>query len=363
MRVAVISFFVLCFYFGSNATQNTGDSSKEKTTQKVKGDFPAGGNHQRNGESTSCRQTGNSSQYTKNTMPTMQELLYPVNLIRFDFFAANCPEDMRIFVYAIKDLHVKSKKPFSDEELSFGDFGKKQEAYRSLLKQELIQKLEPEEEIEYFFTKDELLKLLQERGLSKQGRKHVLAERLAANGFKIDRRKYRKHLFWLTEKGKMAIQTYYSDRREAINDAIIALKDLNYRAAIAAYRRFDDKWGFIHTSGKSHTIFAHYDISADYFLFFECYAMSELNNTPHFRSLLRACLLAGLMRGTLDEYELVGDFANVCDEKLSCPGLLTMFDYPWEILDVMRKQMENDPDRGLGYYINHLQYLSRKNRL
>lgn len=363
MRVAVIGFFVLCFYFGNNVTKNTGDSSQEKTTQKGKGNFPTGADQQRDGGSTPCEQAGNGSQYTKNAMPTMQELLYPVNLIPFDSFVANHPEDIRIFVYVIKNLYVESKKPFSDEELSFGDFGKRQDAYRALLKHELIRKLETKEEIEYFFTKDELLKLAQERGLSKQGRKHTLAERLAEDGFKIDRRKYRKHLFWLTEKGKMAIQNYYSDRCEAINCAIIALKGLNYRAAIAAYRRFDDKWGFIHTSGKSHTIFAYYDISIERFFFFECYTMSELNNTPQFRNSLRACLLAGLMRGCQNEYDLVDNFVNVCDEKLNCPGLLTMFDYPWEILDVMRKQMENDPNGGLGYYIKHLQYLSRKNKL
>jgi len=33
-----------------------------------------------------------------------------------------------------------------------------------------------------------------------------------------------------------------------------------YSGAISAYRSFDDKWGFVHTSGKEHTIFANCDI-------------------------------------------------------------------------------------------------------
>ena len=115
---------------------------------------------------------------------------------------------------------------------------------------------------------------------------------------------------------------------------------LNYGAAIEAYRNFDKKWGFDHTSGKTHTIFAYYDISYSMFRFLENHPMSELRNTDNFKKALRACLLAGLMRGTQSSYELAADFKMICDEQINCPSPLKLFDYDRMVIREMQRQIE-----------------------
>ena len=350
MRIIVVGFFVVCFFIGRNAAQKIDDAesaSAEGSDQKK----TAAGMH---GDSQSA------SSHAKTKMPTMQELIYPAELPSFEMLAANGHEDLRALVYTIKDLYINAKRPFSDGELSFADFGKKKEAYRLLQKNGLIQQLDAAEEIEKVFTKNELLKLSQERKLSLKGKKHTLAERLVKDGFKIDRRKYRNHLFWLTEKGKNAIQSYKDERQCAITNAIISLKKLNYREAIVAYRKFDRKWGFAHTSGKKHTIFACADIPYRYFSYLEGFPMCELQNTPNFRNTLRACLLAGLMRGCQDRTELRANFEIICDERMNCYDLLSLFDYPEEVLEVMQEQIDINPRVALEYYISHVLYLTRK---
>ena len=297
---------------------------------------------------------------TEFIMPSMKELLYPGEIPTFEALKEDKHKDLRAVVYTFLSLDTERKKPFSEEELMYIDFGKKKEAYEILLKAGLVQQLELREEIELCLTKEQLVELAKEKHLSPRGKKDVIAERLVINGFKLDRRKYRKHLFRFTEEGIEKQTEYHLDKQNAVAHAIDALKRRNYKEAVGAYRAFDDKWGFVHTSGKKHTIFAYYEIPFEHFNFVENYSMHELNNSEEFKETLRACLFAGLMRGCQERWELRWDFEKVCGEKINCPRLLELFDYEEDVLQAMQRQVNHDTGMALEYYISHVLYLSRK---
>lgn len=292
--------------------------------------------------------------------PCELDLLYPEKLVSFEEIAKEDHRDLRALIYTMRGLNISSTRPFSMEELHSYDFGSGKVVYNLLEKKGLIEKLSPAEEIAALLAKEEMKAILIERGVSDKGKKQRLAEKLIDSGYKIDRRKYKKRLFTLTDKGKKEIEQHLTDMRYAISVAVRALKQENYTRAVLAYRDFDSKWGFTHSSGKAHTIFAHYDIPKSRFDFFERYPMRELNNTEDFKSTLRACLLAGLMRGCQDGFELQREVEAFSQENINCPSLLYMFDYEEEVISVMRRQIENDAGNALRYYISHLEYLSRQ---
>lgn len=294
-----------------------------------------------------------------NRILNMEELLYPDELVTFQKLDDDGHKDVRGLAYAILRFNTEQERPFSDDEISYLDFGKKSTAYSILKKNNLIRPLEQVEEIETLFTRDELVEQAQKMGLATTGKKQKIAERLVSNGYKIDRRKHKGRLFHLTEHGTEVITEYRTDEKSAIAHAIMALKRLDYKSAIVSYRNFDEKWGFVHTSGKKHTIFAHYDIPYSRFQVIENCGMWELNNTGEFKLTLRACILAGFMRGVQDYGTLAYDFTNVCAEKINCPSLLSLFDYDPIVLQNMQRQIECSEYNALGYYISHLLYLSR----
>lgn len=294
-----------------------------------------------------------------NRILNMTELLYPDELVAFQKLNGDGHKDIRGLVYTILRFNTEQERPFSDDEISYLDFGKKSTAYSILKKNNLICPLEQVEEIEALFTRDELVEQAQKMGLPTTGKKQAIAERLVNNGYRIDRRKHRKKLFHLTKHGIEVITEYRTDEQSAIAHAITALKNLDYKLAVASYRNFDRKWGFVHTSGKKHTIFAHYDIPYSRFRVIETCGMWELNNTSEFKLTLRACVLAGFMRGVQDYGRLAYDFTGVCSEKINCPSLLSLFDYDSEVLQNMQRQIEYSDYSALGYYISHLLYLSR----
>lgn len=261
------------------------------------------------------------------TAPSMKELLYPAEVPTFAELAEGKHKDPRALIYTIANLDPERKRPFAEDDISYLDFGRKSSAYSALKKAGLIEPLTPSEEIEKALTKDELLALVRERGLPDTGKKRALADRLAGSGYKLNRRKTGGHLFRLTETGAGIVTVRRNDKRAAINRAIAALKERNYHGAVEAYRKYDSKWGFAHTSGKVHTIFAYYDIPRGRFQCIENCAMQELHNTEDFKETLRACLLAGFMRGCQDRWELTDDFKAVCKEEINCPRLLSLFDY------------------------------------
>ena len=253
------------------------------------------------------------------TAPSMKELLYPAEVPTFAELAEGKHKDPRALIYTIANLDPERKRPFAEDDISY-----------------------------------------LERGLPDTGKKRALADRLAGSGYKLNRRKTGGHLFRLTETGAGIVTVRRNDKRAAINRAIAALKERNYHGAVEAYRKYDSKWGFAHTSGKVHTIFAYYDIPRGRFQCIENCAMQELHNTEDFKETLRACLLAGFMRGCQDRWELTDDFKAVCKEEINCPRLLSLFDYEPAVLQNMRQQIEFSSDNALEYYISHLLYMSKQ---
>ena len=85
------------------------------------------------------------------------------------------------------------------------------------------------------------------------------------------------------------------------------------------------------------------------------------------KTTLRACLIAGLMRGEQERTELAFRFKEVCQEQIVCPGivdLFTMDNFDGSTAAAMREAMEQnvaaDSDFTLEYYISHVLYLSRR---
>lgn len=294
------------------------------------------------------------------TMPGMKDLLYPAEVPTFAALADGKHKDPRALIYTVAHLDLERKRPFTEDAISYLDFGKRSSAYSALKKAGLIQPLTQSEEIEKSLTKDKLRELARDKGLPDHGSKRALADRLADSGYKLNRQKTGGHLFRLTETGVGIVTACRDDKRTAISCAVAALKERNYNGAVEAYRKYDGKWGFSHVSGKVHTIFAYYDIPRSRFECIEKCAMQELHNTGEFKETLRACLLAGLMRGCQDQWELTGDFKAICKEEINCPRLLSLFDYESVVLQNMRQQIEFNSDNALEYYISHLLYLCRQ---
>lgn len=168
----------------------------------------------------------------------------------------------------------------------------------------------------------------------------------------------------LTESGVGKIEESRAAEKRAFLLAVSALKEGDYSGAISAYRSFDSKWGFVHTSGKSHTIFAHYDVSFSQFDFIAGYPMRELQNSDDFKATLRACLIAGLMGKGCPHY--------VCEafqEPIRCPHIVDFykrghFDDGVDpaVIDAMQENVESNNSYVLQYYISRVMYLSRQAR-
>lgn len=299
-------------------------------------------------------------------LPSAEKLLYPERLPRFEEIERAGHEDVRAAVYTMLRLDAERRTPFRNGDLNAGDFGGGAKARKVLLEKGLIRKLEKAEAMEEVFTKEELKEFAKKAGVRTTGTKKELAERLKEKGADTGR-KGMSTLFRITEKGKAAVEEYKRDHRKAVDDAIEALKGKDYEGAINAYREFDRKWGFEHSSGKRHTIFAHYDIPIERFRFLAWYGMGETRNTENFKNTLRSCMTAGLMRGCQEKEEIAEDFTRMCEEKINC-NVVRLYRFGFfedeedkeEILRRMQKNIEEDDRCALEYYISRAMYLSRK---
>ena len=320
-------------------------------------------------DSCSYTQQEKSPPRSTRNVPHTKDLMYPATLPSFGEIADGGHSDPRAAIYAMLWLDPERKRPFPDAELNALDFGGEKIAYRVLLEKNLIRELGRDKMLASIFSKDELKGFLRDRGLPISGSKQVLSERLLNSGFRLDERKCRHKLFELTEIGGRLIKQYRSDERLAIRLATSALKDWDYSGAVSAYRDFDSRWGFVHTSGKNHTIFAHYDVPFRRLEFMANYPMFELNNSDDFKNALRACLFAGLMRGCQDRMELAQAFEDVCPKQIQCPRIVDYFEYGHfddedidrdSILAAMRENVSDNNRYVLEYYISRVMHLSRK---
>lgn len=296
-------------------------------------------------------------------IPRTKDLLYPGELPEFEEIEAEGHADTRALVYAVRHIDPARRRPLTDAEFDAGDFDNRTKTIRALRKRGLVSELPREKELEARYEKAELKRLLREKGLPVGGNKPELAARLAGAGFLGDRGKRRGRLYELTGEGAREIVRRWRDHQEAEKRAAMALKGGSYERAIGAYRDFDNRWGFIHRSGKAHTIFAHYDIPREQFTAMEQYSMDDLLNTEDFKRTLRACMIAGMMRGCREKEELAGCFADLCEEPIRCPDLMEYYEdgdfgdgKNEAILARMEENIARDSRAALEYYIAHIMH-------
>lgn len=72
---------------------------------------------------------------TEFIMPSMKELLYPGEIPTFEALKEDKHKDLRAVVYTFLSLDTERKKPFSEEELMYIDFGKKKKLMKFYLRQ------------------------------------------------------------------------------------------------------------------------------------------------------------------------------------------------------------------------------------
>lgn len=298
------------------------------------------------------------------SIPHTADLLYPAVLPAFAEIAAGEHNDPRAVFYTIRFMDPQHSRPFTPDTLDASDFGSKAEARRALVRRGFVQNADAGRTLSVFYSKDTLKDLLRKRGLPVGGTKEQQAARLLADGFRISPS---RRLLELTASGSALIASHGADLTKAIRRATLALKEQDYPGSVAAYRDHDSRWGYVHPSGKAHTIFASYDVPFRRLDFLAGYPMRELYNSEDFRRTLRACLIAGLMRGEQERTELAFRFKEVCQEQIVCPGVLDLFtmdDFDRSTSAAMRAAMEQnvsaDSDFTLEYYISHVLYLSRR---
>lgn len=298
------------------------------------------------------------------SIPHTADLLYPAVLPAFAEIAAGEHNDPRAVFYTIRFMDPQHSRPFTPDTLDASDFGSKAEARRALVRRGFVQNADAGRTLSVFYSKDTLKDLLRKRSLPVGGTKEQQAARLLADGFRISPS---RRLLELTASGSALIASHGADLTKAIRRATLALKEQDYPGAVAAYRDHDSRWGYVHPSGKAHTIFASYDVPFRRLDFLAGYPMRELYNSEDFRRTLRACLIAGLMRGEQERTELAFRFKEVCQEQIVCPGVLDLFtmdDFDRSTSAAMRAAMEQnvsaDSDFTLEYYISHVLYLSRR---
>lgn len=298
------------------------------------------------------------------SIPHTADLLYPAVLPAFAEIAAGEHNDPRAVFYTIRFMDPQHSRLFTPDTLDASDFGSKAEARRALVRCGFVQNADAGRTLSVLYSKDALKDLLRKRGLPVSGTKEQQAARLLADGFRISPS---RRLLELTASGSALIAAHSADLTEAIRRATLALKEQDYPGAVAAYRDHDSRWGYVHPSGKAHTIFASYDVPFRRLDFLAGYSMRELYNSEDFRRTLRACLIAGLMRGEQERTELAFRFKEVCQEQIVCPGVLDLFtmdDFDRSTSAAMRAAMEQnvsaDSDFTLEYYISHVLYLSRR---
>lgn len=292
-----------------------------------------------------------ATSYSKN-------LHYQAKLPSFTVLAEGKHEDVRALAYAMRSISPQKKWPITKGDFDTGDFNSEKEGRQALQKRGLIKPMAEEKALTFLYEKAELKDMLQSNGLPASGKKADLAERLLEAGIPV---KTKRGLYELTAKGIEVITEYEADYRKTVQHAVAAMMSMNYREAASIYREYDNRWGYLHKSGKAHTIFAHYEIPYSRFRFIENYPMNELNNTAAFKRTLRACVLAGFLRGVENQWELVNDFKGMCEEKIACPNLISLFaGYSEYVLREMKAQSEFSADNALEYYISNLLYLSRQ---
>lgn len=305
----------------------------------------------------------------KDAVPDIN-ITFPAELPKCQNIIQDGHSDPRMLALVLKTLgSTFTVLNISDYEAE--DFGNAQNVLYALKKKEFITEKSNETEILMkLYTVDELKTFLQSHNLKVSGNKESLAKRLLENvPFSTFKRKYKHTIYEITDSGLSLVQEEETDRNNAIINAMSALKNLDYQKAVNSYNTYDNKWGFVHASGKKRTIFANYSVQRERFEFIASYPMAELRNTDTFKSDLRACILAGLMRGNKDGFHLAERFRLINHDPINCPEILNMYRRNPDddmnkadlerIISAMQQRIKEDPERTLEYYISKLLYMSK----
>ncbi len=304
------------------------------------------------------------------TIPDIN-LTFPSHLPDYKEIVSNEHKDTRMLTLFIKSMFHRTGNSFTDKDIyeyHSNDFESAAIILDILEERGLIKEKSPKDIMQNLYTANELKTLCQRKNLNVSGNKAELIERLLNNGYKVDRRKYRHKLYEITNSGQEFINEEEKDRNFAIVNAMTAIKRQNYQEAVNYYNNYDNKWGFVHASGKKRTIFANYDIPHARFEYIANYPMQELQNSEEFKNNLKSCLIAGLMRGNKDSDKLLNRFHMICNEDICCPDILDMYrdDYDEDpdtaehILTGMQINIEENASYYvLKYYIGKILYLSK----
>ncbi len=297
-------------------------------------------------------------------------LIFPSELPDCQEIISNGHKDPRMLALCLKSLFHRTNNVFSkeniDEYLS-EDFGSTANLLHILEKKELIKEKSQKYIMQNFYTVNELKDFCREKNLSVSGKKDELIERLLKNGYKLDKQKYKHKLYEITYSGQELVHEEEKDRDFAILNAMNVIKKQDFQGAVNFFNNYDNKWGFVHISGKKRTIFANYDIPHTCFEYIANYPMRELRNSEEFKNNLKACLIAGLMRGNRNRDKIASRFHMICNEPICCPNILNMYrrdsieedpDTVKRILKKMKENIEADDEYVLKYYISKVFYLS-----
>lgn len=118
--------------------------------------FNSGAGKAKEGQKADVEYETPAEEYRQKDMTVEREWLYPAGLPTFETLEGAGHADPRGLVYAILWFNTERKRPFSDENISYLDFGKKSTAYSALRKGGMIAPLEPCEEMAELYTREEM---------------------------------------------------------------------------------------------------------------------------------------------------------------------------------------------------------------
>lgn len=276
--------------------------------------------------------------------------------------------DKRVLVYYLRHLTsitFENMSYYSDE---IGDISA---ALKELENTGWICEKEPKEIFKSLLTVEELKEILYKNNLKVSGKKDILVERVLENiPFSAFNDIYTNTQYNITENGSKNIQQKQIDYEQAIINATLCAGNKDLRSISAEYQKFDAKWGFVHTSGNPHSIFANYDVPIERIIFLSSYPMNEIFNSNQFKNDLRNFLIAASLRKPRGRSDLAIEFRLINDEALVCPNIVELFQTRNDLPEVreqelryikenMHNKIKKEADAALEYYISLLLYWSK----
>lgn len=276
--------------------------------------------------------------------------------------------DKRVLVYYLRH---RTSITFEDMSHYSDEIGDVSSALNELENAGWIREKEPREILKSLLTVEELKKILYENNMKVSGKKDILIDRVLEKiPFSAFNDIYTNKQYNITETGLKNIQQKQIDYNTAIKYATLCAKNKKLRGISAEYQKYDEKWGFVHISGKPHSIFANYDVPIERIIFLSSYPMKEINNSNKFKDDLRGFLIAASLRKPKGRYDLAIEFRLINDETFICPNIIELFQTRNDLPEVdeqelryikegMYNKIKTEANAALEYYISLLIYWSK----